>query len=83
MIDLPSICQHGTSKKTKVMNISACVDTCVHFLPVSSAAGTEVLQGCHQRMRKNEETEVKCGVRFPKHGPFYEVFLAQTSNSAK
>lgn len=33
------MCQHGTSKKKKVVNIPARVDTCVDvdFLPASSA----------------------------------------------
>lgn len=74
MSDLPTICQHGTSKKTKVLNISACVDNCVHFLPVSSATAHEWLAtarlmksgGAAGVPSEDKETEVKSGVRFLK-----------------
>lgn len=85
------MCQHGTSRKTKVMNVSARVGIFVDFLPVSSAAAHQWL--ATPRLMKSgdaagvpsedKETEVKIGIRFPKQTPFCEVFLVQISNCAK
>lgn len=89
MSDLLSICQHITSKKTKVMNVPAYVDTYVDFLPVSSTT-TERTTARLMKSRgaavvppEDKETEVKTRVRFPKQTPYCEELLVQISNCAK
>lgn len=91
MSDLLSMCQHGTSKMTKLMKLPAHVNTCVDFLPAPSATTHEWLatprlmksRDAAGEPSEDKETEVKAGVRFPNETPFCKVSLVQIPNCAK
>lgn len=75
------------SKRTKIMNIPACVSACEDFLPGSSATAeqttTKLMKSRDAPGVSLEDKEIKANsrVRFPRQT--FLVFLVQTFNCAK